>query len=224
MLKRLRKTMFLFLTLLLTLICIGILYAFLDVTYRYRDRIHPAEDISPRPVAMVFGAGVYPGGRLSPVLADRVLTAVDLYKTGKINKLLMTGDNSTLNYNEPWHMADFAIAQGVPEEAIAFDYAGRRTYDSCWRAKHVFGLSQVVLVTQRFHLPRAIYLCQSLGLDAVGVAADRRHYRLGTRIWFALRESLARVRAWLDVHGFAPQPIGGDPIDIFSPEYQGRYE
>ncbi len=199
-------------------------YAYLDVTYCYRDRILPPEEVDPRPVAIVFGAGVYPDGRLSPMLADRVATGVALYKAGKVQKLLMTGDNSIPTYNEPWRMADYAIQLGVPEEDIAFDYAGRRTYDSCWRAKHIFGLERVVLVTQRFHLPRAIYLCQEVGVDAVGVAADRRVYPRRTLAWLALREVLARVRAWLDVHLLKPQPIGGDPIDIFSPDYKGRYE
>ncbi len=212
-----------FMLILLSLVLIWAFYAWLDVSLRYRDRMIAPEELDHRPVAIVFGAGVYPDGRLSPMLADRVLTAVDLYKTGKVDKLLMTGDNSVATYNEPWHMADFAIDHGVPEEDIAFDYAGRRTYASCWRAKNIFGLDRVALVTQRFHLPRALYLCQSLGLEAVGVTADRRDYHLAnTR--YTLREVPARIKAWLDVHILHPAVIGGDPIDIFSPEYKGRYE
>ena len=220
---RFRRPM-LFLVIAFAVVVATIVYAYLDVSFRYRDRILPPEEVDPRPVAIVFGAGVYPGGRLSPMLADRVATGVALYEAGKVQKLLMTGDNSIPTYNEPWHMADYAIGLGAPEKAIAFDYAGRRTYDSCWRAKHIFGLERVVLVTQRFHLPRAIYLCQAMGLDAVGVAADRRVYPRRTLAWLTLREVLARVRAWLDVHLLKPQPIGGDPIDIFSPDYKGRYE
>ena len=208
---------------LLALVIIWAAYAYLDVTLRYRGRIVTSEAVEHRPVAIVFGAGVYPDGRLSPMLADRVLTAVDLYQAGKVDKLLMTGDNSIATYNEPWHMAEYAIARGVPETDIAFDYAGRRTYASCWRAKHIFGLDQVVLVTQRFHLPRALYLCESLGLDARGVAADRRDYGLASTR-YALREMLARVKAWLDIHLLHPDVIGGDPIDIFSPDYKGKHE
>ena len=212
-----------FMLIFLALVILWALYAYLDVTLRYRDRIVSPDEIDHRPVAVVFGAGVYPGGRLSPVLEDRVQTAVDLYKAGKVDKLLMTGDNSIATYNEPAHMADFAIAQGVPEKDIAFDYAGRRTYASCWRAKHIFGLDKVALITQRFHLPRALYLCQELGLDAAGVAADRRDYHLAnTRS--QIREIPARIKAWLDVHILHPPVIGGDPIDIFSPDYKGRYE
>ncbi len=208
---------------LLALLLLMALYAYLDVTLRYRRRILTPEELEHRPVAVVFGAGVYPNGHLSPMLEDRVLTAVDLYKAGKVDKLLMTGDNSIVTYNEPWAMADYAIAHGVPESDIAFDYAGRRTYASCWRARNIFGLDRVVLVTQRFHLPRALYLCQSMGLDATGVVADRRDYHLAnTR--YTIREIPARIVAWLDVHLLHPQVIGGDPIDIFSPDYKGRYE
>ena len=224
MTMRFTKSMLCFLLVVAGVLILLVLAAYLDVSLRYRGDILPPEEVTPRPVAIVFGAGVYPGGRLSPVLAERVETAVALYQAGKVQKLLMTGDNSIPTYNEPWHMADYAIRLGAPEKDIAFDYAGRRTYDSCWRAKHIFGLDEVVLVTQRFHLPRALYLCRSLGLDAVGVAAEGRRYRLGTRLWFSLREALARVQAWIDVHIRHPQPIGGDPIDIFSPDYQGRYE
>ena len=217
------KLMFIILIAFLALALIWAVYAYLDVSRRYRNRIVSFDELERRPVALVFGAGVYPDGRLSRMLADRVLTAVDLYQVGKVDKILMTGDNSVATYNEPWHMADFAIAQGTPERDIAFDYAGRRTYASCWRAKHIFGLDRVVLVTQRFHLPRALYLCQSVGLDAVGVVADRRDYRLAnTR--YTIREIPARIKAWLDVHLLHPTVIGGDPIDIFSPDYKGRRE
>ena len=208
---------------ILALAIIWAIYAYLDVSLRYRSHILSPEQLDHRPVALVLGAGVYPDGRLSPMLADRVQTAVDLHQQGKVDKLLMSGDNSIKTYNEPWHMADYAISLGVPEDDIAFDYAGRRTYASCWRAKHIFGLDSVVIVTQRFHLPRALYLCQSLGLDAVGVAADRRDYGLANPR-YSIREIPARVKAWLDVHLLHPAVIGGDPIDIFSPDYQGRYE
>ena len=195
------------------------LVAYLDVSYRYRDRIVAAKTMEKRPVAIVFGAGVYPSGRLSAVLADRVDMAARLYEMGKADKLLFTGDNSRIDYNEPGRMGDYARSIGVPESALAYDYAGRRTYDSCYRARHIFGLDRVILVTQRFHLPRALYLCQQMGLDAVGVPADERVYR--ARFWFAMRETVARTRAWFDVHLLHPQPIGGEPIDIFAPDYRG---
>ena len=197
---------------------VAALLVYLDVSYRYRQRLLSPEDIDQRPVALVFGAGVYPNGQLTPVLADRVRTAADLYNQGKVSKLLMSGDNRFLDYNEPAHMGDFARSLGVPTSALAYDYAGRRTYDSCYRAKHIFGQDRLVLVTQAFHLPRALYLCQQLDIDAVGVSADLRPYRGAA--WFSLRETLARIRAWLDVHVRAPAVVGGEPIDIFSPDYK----
>lgn len=190
------------------------LVAYLDVSLRYRSRIVSAEEVERRPVAIVLGAGVYPSGRLTPVLADRMRTAIDLYQAGKVQKLLLSGDNSVVEYNEPARMGDFARDQGLPEAALAYDYAGRRTYDSCWRARHIFGQRQIVIVTQAFHLPRALYLCQQLGVDAVGVAADRRFYTAAP--FWTVRESLARITAWLDVHLLHPQPIGGPPIDLFA--------
>ena len=207
--------------LILFLLILWALYAYGVVSWSERSQIHSTEQLEHHAVALVLGAGVYPDGRLSPMLTDRVLTAVELYKTGKVDKLLMTGDNRVVTYNEPWRMADFAIEQGVPEQDIAFDYAGRRTYASCWRAKNIFNLEDVVVVTQRFHLPRALYLCRSMGLSVTGVAADRRDYKLATTR-YTLREVPARIKAWLDVNLLHPPVVGGDPIDIFSPTYQGR--
>ncbi|NPA27008.1 MAG: hypothetical protein GXO36_05385 [Chloroflexi bacterium] len=179
-----------------------------------RGRIVPLDEAPPRPVAVVFGAAVYAGGRPSPILEDRVRTAVDLYHAGKVKKLLMSGDNRTVHYNEPAAMIALARSLGVPDEALAADYAGRRTYDTCWRAKNIFGLDEVILVTQRFHLPRAIYLCRAVGLDPIGVPADRRTYR--GLWWFGgAREFLARLRAWWDVHVWPPPVVGGEPIPLF---------
>ena len=189
-----------------------VLYAYLDVSLRYRDRIVDPADIEEPQVVLVLGAGYYPGRGLSSVLNDRMVTAIELYKTGKARRLLLSGDNRIVEYNEPGAMADFARSQGVSEAAIQPDYAGRRTYDSCYRARHIFGQQRLIVVTQAFHLPRALYLCHAQGIDAVGVAADRRPYRAAR--WFALRESVARVRAWFDVHVLHPSVVGGDPIPL----------
>jgi SanA protein len=92
------------------------------------------------------------------------------------------------------------------------DYAGRRTYDSCYRAREIFGVEQAVLVTQRFHLPRALFTCDRLGLTAVGTVADRHAYFRSP--WYRVRELFALARAWLDVHIFKPVPVLGDPIPV----------
>jgi SanA protein len=161
---------------------------------------------------MVFGAGYWPSGRPSNALADRLDTAIDLYQSGQVNKLLLTGDNRFVDYNEPAIMADYLVAHGVPREDLVLDYAGRRTYDSCFRAGAIFGLERAVLVTQGFHLPRALFTCEQLGLESVGVVADRRRYIRGG--WYDFREVFALTRAWFDVSVLKPLPVLGDPISI----------
>jgi SanA protein len=180
---------------------------------RYADRIYTLVAEAPsRPVAIVFGAGYWPSGRLSDALADRMDTAIDLYQAGKVNKLLLSGDNRFADYNEPARMAEYAQARKVPRKDLVLDYAGRRTYDTCYRAGAIFGVRQAVLVTQAFHLPRALYTCDRLGLETVGVVADRHRYVRG--LWYRLREVPALVRAWLDVNLLRPLPVLGDPIPV----------
>jgi len=183
------------------------------VGWRHREQIYAkVADVPPQPAAIVFGAGYWPGGRLSDALADRMETAIDLYKAGQVNKLLLTGDNRFVDYNEPAVMAEYAQTRGIPPQDLVLDYAGRRTYDSCYRARTIFGIERAVLVTQRFHLPRALFTCGHLGLDVVGVAADRHRYVYAA--WYRLRELLALARAWLDVNVLQPLPVLGDPIPV----------
>jgi SanA protein len=183
------------------------------VSRQYGDRIYAqVTEIPSQPVAIVFGAGYWPSGRLSHALADRMETAIDLYEAGRVNKLLLTGDNRFVDYNEPAVMAEYAQVRGVPREDLVLDYAGRRTYDSCYRAAAIFGVKEAVLVTQAFHLPRALYTCERLGLETVGVVADRRQYIRG--LWYELREVFALARAWLDLNLFNPLPVLGEPIPV----------
>ncbi len=164
------------------------------------------------PVAIVFGAGYWPSGRLSSALADRMETAIALYQAGKVNKLLLSGDNRFADYNEPEAMARYATERGVPRDDLVLDYAGRRTYDSCYRARNIFGVERAVLVTQAFHLPRSLYTCHRLGLEVVGAVADQREYVRA--IWYQLRELFALSLAWLDLNLFKPLPVLGDPIPV----------
>jgi SanA protein len=173
--------------------------------------IYPAAQAPARQVAIVFGAGLQRDGTPSPVLRDRVATAADLYFAGKVEKILMSGDNRFLDYNEPGAMLNFALGLGVPRENIVLDYAGRRTYDTCYRARAIFGVTDAVLVTQAFHLPRAVFTCNSLGLFAEGVIADRRKYISGANI----REIPAGVVALWDVWIGHPLPVLGNPEPIF---------
>lgn len=167
-------------------------------------------EIPARPIAIVFGAGVAPSGRLSSMLAARVDAAFELYQAGKVRKLLLTGDNRFVWYNEPGAMADYLETRGVPRSDLILDYAGRRTYDSCYRARHIFGVEQAILVTQNYHLDRALFTCNNLGIEAIGLASDRA--RLGLFYW--LRELPAVAIAWLDVYVRHPLPVMGEPLPI----------
>ena len=180
----------------------------------YQKLTFTAEDVPPQKVAIVFGALVMGNGYLSPMLYDRVETAVQLYHAGKVQKLLMSGDNPTPFYDEPTAMMNYAISRGVPAKDIQPDFGGRRTYDTCYRAKAVFQLDAAVLVTQNFHLSRALFTCRALGLDTVGVPADLRPYGVRALTWSQGREVLASAKALPDVILQRPAPVLGDPIPI----------
>ncbi|MBT3321497.1 MAG: DUF218 domain-containing protein [Anaerolineae bacterium] len=181
-------------------------------------RVYSVEDMPNERAAIVFGAGLWRDGSPTPVLRDRIQTASDLYIQGKVEKLLMSGDNSTTDYDEPTAMKNYAIELGVPEEAIVLDYAGRRTYDTCYRAKEIFGLDSAILVTQEFHLSRALYLCEKLGIQSTGVSADQRVYLKRSRFFWNARETLATFTALWDIHIARPLPILGEFEPIFLEE------
>lgn len=183
-------------------------------------RTYTVENAPAARVAIVFGAGLWRDGSPTPVLRDRVATAAQLYFTGKVEKLLMSGDNSEIHYNEPGAMREYALALGIPEDAIVLDYAGRRTYDTCFRAREIFGIDEALLVTQQFHLPRALYVCNQLGVHAAGVAADQRQYERRAWLWWNLSETPATLVALWEVHIARPQPILGKKEPIFPMEAQ----
>lgn len=208
--------------LLLTLFCV-IVVLFLPrlATSAYARRLTFSVESAPaRRVAIVFGAGLWRDGRPTPVLHDRVAVAAQLYRAGKVERLLMSGDNRFIYYNEPAAMREAALALGVPDEAIVLDYAGRRTYDTCYRAQHIFGVQEAVLVTQNFHLPRALYTCNMLGLPSIGVPADQRDYRRRSLLYWNLREIPATLVALWEVHITQPLPVLGNPEPIFPTEAQ----
>lgn len=178
-------------------------------------RTHLPQESPDAPVALVLGAGLNRDGTPGLVLRDRVRTAADLYQQGKVKKILMSGDNSTDFYNEPGAMKEFALSLGIPEEDIVLDFAGRRTYDSCYRAQAIFGLKRVLIITQAYHLPRAVFLCHSFQLDAYGVPADEANYRRSSYTFWWVREVLASVKAYWDVLISRPTPILGEPEPIF---------
>ena len=181
-------------------------------------RIFSLADSPKAPVAIVFGAGLNYDGTPTAVLRDRVSTATDLYFDGKVQKLLMTGDNRFLDYNEPGGMYEYAVELGVPEEDIVLDYGGRRTYDSCYRAANVFGVTDAILVTQRYHLPRAIFLCNQLDIKSNGVIAEKLPYPRRSMIIWKAREVAATLVSLRDGWLKPLPPVLGNPEPIFSEE------
>lgn len=180
-----------------------------------RTRLYTVENVPRKRVAIVFGAGLWWDGSPTPVLRDRVATAAELYFSGKVEKVLMSGDNRFIDYNEPGAMRNYALHLGIPEQDIVLDYAGQRTYDTCYRAKEIFGVAEAILVTQKFHLARAMITCRMLGMDALGVSADRRMYSLGPFLYWHLREIPATLTAFWELIVTHPIPILGEPEPIF---------
>lgn len=169
--------------------------------------IHGIDDtghIEPADCVLVPGALVYSNDRLSFVLQDRVDYSIRLYEAGKADRLLFSGDHGQTDYDEVNAMKDYAVSQGVPEEDIFLDHAGFSTYESLYRARDVFEVSSVIIVTQEFHLFRAVYIARELGLNASGVNSNPRRY--GNETKDALRESLARVKDFFYVNMLHPLP------------------
>ncbi|MFI2782736.1 vancomycin high temperature exclusion protein [Streptomyces sp. ALB3] len=174
-------------------------------------RVRTAAGVPAREVTVVFGAGLREG-RPSPYLAHRLDAAAELYRTGKVRVVLVTGDNSRVDYDEPDAMRTYLTASGVPDSRIVSDYAGFDTWDSCVRAKRIFGVDRAVLVSQGFHIRRAIALCRSAGIDAYGVGVDAVHdvtwYYGGTREVFAAGKALLDVVFEPDPHFLGPREPG----------------
>jgi SanA protein len=167
-------------------------------------------DAPTAPVAIVLGAGVLPDGTPSDMLADRLETGIRLYKAGKVGRLLLSGQHSTKTYDEVNAMLRYVLARGVPDQDVFTDHAGFNTYDSMYRARAVFEVRNAIIVTQAFHLSRAVYIARSLGIQAVGVSADIQHY---PSLWRnTLREWLARTKAFVDINITKPKPKFLGPV------------
>jgi vancomycin permeability regulator SanA len=168
--------------------------------------VYGLADVPAAPVALVLGSEVYPDGNPSPFLAARLEIARQLLATGKVKAILVSGDHMDWGYNEPGAMFRWLIDRGVPSRLVVLDHAGFDTYDSCARAKEVFGVSAAIVVTQSYHIDRAVALCRRLGLDASGVGDDS--VRIYTEPWrnCVLRERGAVVKALFDVAS------GRDPV------------
>ncbi len=183
-----------------------------------KDATYSLETVPSKAVVLVPGAGLNSSGGPSAPLRDRLDTAIALYRQGKVQKLLLSGDNTEITYNEPAAMQAYAISQGIPAEDLVLDFAGRRTYDSCYRAHHIFDLEEIIVVTQAYHLPRALFLCENSELDTVGVPVEQSRYIRSRYLFWNVREVFATVMAWLDVYILKPLPVLGEMEPIFSPQ------
>jgi vancomycin permeability regulator SanA len=174
----------------------GCVLALLPATWLFLStdgRLRTAADVPRAPVAVVFGAGLW-HGEPSPYLAHRLDAAARLYRQGRVKVLLVTGDNSRKDYDEPDAMRAYLTKHGVPGDRIVRDYAGFDTWDSCVRARKIFGVDRAVLVSQGFHIRRAVALCEAAGVDSYGLGVDAKHdvtwYYGGTREVFAAGKAL----------------------------------
>ena len=161
---------------------------------------------------LVLGCQVWADGRPSGMLEDRLKQSIELYELGAAPKLLMSGDHGREEYNEVGAMKEYAISAGVPSEDVFMDHAGFSTYESIYRAKEIFGADRIIIVTQEYHLYRALYIAQELGVEAYGVSSDLRTY--GGQVMRECREVLARCKDCIGVL-FKPLPTYlGDPIPL----------
>jgi len=170
----------------------------------------PAEE--PKRVAIVFGARVWDDGSPSNTLYDRVMTGVELYRAGRVKTLLMSGDRSGDNYDEPAAMKKLAVQLGIPENDIVLDNDGKKTYDTCYRAREIFDVQKAILVTQDYHQPRALYLCNNLGVDSNGITANRRKYV--SEWYYHFREFFSTANAWIEINFLPREPIKGEKQPI----------
>ena len=179
------------------------------------DRIITAEqaaNLTDMDCILVLGCKVKDDGNPSHMLEDRLRRGVELYKAGTAPKLLMSGDHGQDEYNEVGTMKKYAVDAGIPSSDVFMDHAGFSTYESLYRAKEVFGVKKVIIVTQEYHLYRALYIAEQMGIEAYGVAADYRTYSGQTSR--DIREILARCKDMATTAFDVPPTYGGTPIPI----------
>ncbi|NQV12138.1 YdcF family protein [Candidatus Uhrbacteria bacterium] len=175
-----------------------------------RDLVYAStSQLAKHNVAIVFGAGILNASTPSDALGDRLKVASELYHAGKAKSILVSGDNSSKDYSEPDVMRKTLVDKyKVPEDKIFVDYGGRRTYDTCIRAHDLWGVEHAILVSQEYHLPRAIWTCEKLGIESVGISASLQPYVY--EAVYKRREILAIYKAFVDVRFWEPEYLGGE--------------
>ena len=205
-----KKKIMTVLIVLVILFVVGLIYALSVNAYMIsstKDKIITAEEsaeLADVDCILVLGAGV-DGTTLSHMLEDRVKTGINLYELGSAPKILMSGDHGRDDYDEVNAMKNYAKEQGVPSEDIFMDHAGFSTYESMYRARDVFQAEKIIIISQEYHLHRAIYIAEYLGLEAYGVDSQLRPYAADTNIYNTIREFLARNKEFIYVR-LNPEP------------------
>lgn len=202
----------------LGIVCAGVVFG-IDayVVHSTSDQILSPEDatlLEDVDCILVLGCGVKDDGTPSDMLEDRLRRSVELFQSGAAPKLLMSGDHGRVTYNEVWTMKQYAMDNGIASTDIFMDHAGFSTYESIYRARDVFGAKKIIIVSQEYHLYRALYIANALGIAAYGVHADYRNY--SGQLSYDLREILARNKDFVTAI-FKPLPTYlGDAIPIWS--------
>ncbi|MBD3329905.1 hypothetical protein GF354_00065 [Candidatus Peregrinibacteria bacterium] len=200
---------------LIVLIC-GILFFISPyfIVSKYKKLIYTdISNITEMQVAIVFGSAVKPDGTPSDVLKDRLKIAADVYTQGKVQKIIVSGDNRFEHYNEPEGMYNYLVdTLAIPEDDVIADFAGRRTYDTCRRAHDLWDIEKAILITQGFHLPRALFLCNQLGIESYGISATLQPYVM--QDYYKFREILAIYKSIIDLYIWEPSFVGGEKEDL----------
>lgn len=180
-----------------------------------RDDVHTIAQVEERGIhadaIVVLGASVFANGTPSDILADRLEVATDLYKSGAADAIIVSGDNRDSHYNESDAMKNYCVELGIPASSVYMDHAGYDTYASIYRAHYVYGANSLIVVTQAYHLYRALAIAQGLGMEAAGVAADKGSYE--NQLMYSVREALARDKDFFQTLLKLPPEDADQPIE-----------
>ncbi len=209
-----QKTKFVLLMLVI-LLCTTFLAVNCYVVNIGKKSIYTADTVPDADAILVLGAYVYPDGTLSNMLNDRLITGYELWKQDKAPKIIVSGDHGRTQYDEVNAMKSFMMDKCVPGKDVFMDHAGFSTYESIYRARDIFQVKRVVIVTQNYHLSRAVFIARALGLEAYGVASDRQDYG-PVMIQYQLRETAARNKDFWLAAIIKPEPTFlGEAIPVF---------
>lgn len=191
---------------------------FLINTY-YNNKLEPfiknaadVETLDYRYSAIILGAGLDEDTKPSEMLQDRLDVGYQLLRLGKVSKLILSGDNREESHNEPQSMKDYLVNKGIDPNKLVLDPEGLRTYDSCYRAKNIYGQDKAFIISQDFHIVRAVFLCKSVGIDTIGITADLHDYP--NIFWNVIRDYIGMVNAFWDIKVSRPTQLQGEKIQI----------